>query len=396
MLRLSPYPCHEDASLPNSPQRSKSSPTSLRSPFVSRNGQRAKPPPLLWTHSPRLTYQELWARTDSPTAPASICDTPLGLYNFKYCTPSRTPSLSSIAAAPSFPSPCKKLEEDDLFATPAAPLHMPGESDESPVLRRTESVGSLPQSQPISSSLNFRSHSISAQSDGSEYLELCYLGSTVPALIYSRSGSQSDTFSTPLSSPSVGFATSTSPLTPLTPLTPEHYGRSPGGYMRSSPSSSLGSLSSQSSPLLQPARSKLQKRKRQDPESPTPRTRVKSGSALILPGYGSPEIQSAKDENPQAFRTFPPHMPVHAAFPGFYTRFRVSSYHQQNTQLIAQMEREGTYQPPGSPLDLYTPRFVKGIGRTKMGLCPICIEGEGEGKPGEKRWLYMKTSAYKW
>ncbi|KZT20720.1 hypothetical protein NEOLEDRAFT_1158547 [Neolentinus lepideus HHB14362 ss-1] len=57
---------------------------------------------------------------------------------------------------------------------------------------------------------------------------------------------------------------------------------------------------------------------------------------------------------------------------------------------IAKLEREGTYQPPPSPLDLYAPRFVKGIGRTKMGLCPICIEGV----EGEKRWFYMKTSAY--
>ncbi|KAG6333989.1 hypothetical protein ID866_5094 [Astraeus odoratus] len=55
----------------------------------------------------------------------------------------------------------------------------------------------------------------------------------------------------------------------------------------------------------------------------------------------------------------------------------------------------GTYNPTHSPLDLYTPRFVRGRGTTKVGLCPVCIESPARGGKGEKVWLSMKFSAYK-
>ncbi|KAK1230763.1 hypothetical protein PQX77_006140 [Marasmius sp. AFHP31] len=56
----------------------------------------------------------------------------------------------------------------------------------------------------------------------------------------------------------------------------------------------------------------------------------------------------------------------------------------------------GSYNPPKGPYDLYTPRFVKGKGRDKVGLCPICIEPVGRGGEGRQLWLAMKFSAYKW
>lgn len=56
----------------------------------------------------------------------------------------------------------------------------------------------------------------------------------------------------------------------------------------------------------------------------------------------------------------------------------------------------GTYNEPRDALDLYTPRFVKGCGATKVGLCPICIEIPSRGGKGEAVWLAMKFSAYKW
>ena len=56
----------------------------------------------------------------------------------------------------------------------------------------------------------------------------------------------------------------------------------------------------------------------------------------------------------------------------------------------------GIYNPPRDPRDLYTPRFVKGKGRTKVGLCPICIESPSRGGRGQKVWLSMKFSAFKW
>jgi hypothetical protein len=56
----------------------------------------------------------------------------------------------------------------------------------------------------------------------------------------------------------------------------------------------------------------------------------------------------------------------------------------------------GIYNSPRDPRDLYTPRFVKGKGRTKVGLCPICIESPSRGGQGQKLWLSTKFSAFKW
>ncbi|KAF9474504.1 hypothetical protein BDN70DRAFT_815591 [Pholiota conissans] len=54
----------------------------------------------------------------------------------------------------------------------------------------------------------------------------------------------------------------------------------------------------------------------------------------------------------------------------------------------------GVYNPPRSVLDLYTPRFVKGKGIEKVGLCPICIEPFDRGGEKKKLWLAMKFSAF--
>jgi len=55
----------------------------------------------------------------------------------------------------------------------------------------------------------------------------------------------------------------------------------------------------------------------------------------------------------------------------------------------------GNYNPPRAPLDLYTPRFVKGRGVEKVGLCPICLESHERGGEKKKLWLAMKFSAFK-
>jgi hypothetical protein len=56
----------------------------------------------------------------------------------------------------------------------------------------------------------------------------------------------------------------------------------------------------------------------------------------------------------------------------------------------------GNYNPPRAALDLYTPRFVKGKGVEKVGLCPICLESHARGGEKKKIWLAMKFSAFKW
>ena len=56
----------------------------------------------------------------------------------------------------------------------------------------------------------------------------------------------------------------------------------------------------------------------------------------------------------------------------------------------------GLYNPPRGALDLYTPRFVKGKGVEKVGLCPICVEPYERGGENKRLWLAMKFSAFKW
>lgn len=56
----------------------------------------------------------------------------------------------------------------------------------------------------------------------------------------------------------------------------------------------------------------------------------------------------------------------------------------------------GIYNIPRGALDLYTPRFVKGKGVEKVGICPICIEPPSRGGEKKKLWLAMKFSAFKW
>ena len=73
---------------------------------------------------------------------------------------------------------------------------------------------------------------------------------------------------------------------------------------------------------------------------------------------------------------------------------------------------DATFNPPRDDFDLYTPRFVKGRGTTKVhacsmlcygslehlqvGLCPCCMESQGRGGEDKKLWLSTKFSAFKW
>ncbi|KAG6851978.1 hypothetical protein C0991_004437 [Blastosporella zonata] len=98
-------------------------------------------------------------------------------------------------------------------------------------------------------------------------------------------------------------------------------------------------------------------------------------------------------------RSFPPHIPHSPSFPLLYRRYPLSSYYaltpdSDPTTLFNPSLPGGTYNPPRSPLDLYTPRFTRGKGISKQGLCPICTESRARGGASKRLWLSMKFSAF--
>ncbi|KAI9144018.1 hypothetical protein BKA69DRAFT_1026100, partial [Paraphysoderma sedebokerense] len=52
-----------------------------------------------------------------------------------------------------------------------------------------------------------------------------------------------------------------------------------------------------------------------------------------------------------------------------------------------------SYNEPRHEEDLYTPRWVRGMGFTRQGLCPICFAEKANTERSET-WLRLKVSAY--
>ncbi|CAA7270831.1 unnamed protein product [Cyclocybe aegerita] len=181
-----------------------------------------------------------------------------------------------------------------------------------------------------------------------------------------------------------------SPLTPLTPLT-------------SSPA-----VSPAPAPALLKITLKI-KRPAVDPVPTTPVRRSKrSRRATIIessPVESEPSERAASPEpgteSTPVFtnRTLPASIEISPNFPLFYRRFPMSASYQAPDadspySLCNVAPPGGSYNPPRSVLDLYTPRFVKGKGVEKVGLCPICVEPLSRGGENKKLWFAMKFSAF--
>lgn len=177
-----------------------------------------------------------------------------------------------------------------------------------------------------------------------------------------------------------------SPLTPLTPSPPTP--PSPGSCV-------MGTLS-----LPDPAGRKRRLSMSESPTIRVKRTRYELREAGPLNGSTSDSQPSPSIQSTFSTRLLPAHILVNTEFPLFYRRFPSSSYFcpigsSSPCTVFGMPHPGGAYNPPRDIFDLYTPRFVKGRGVDKMGLCPICIEQSERGGEGKKVWLAMKFSAFK-
>lgn len=58
-----------------------------------------------------------------------------------------------------------------------------------------------------------------------------------------------------------------------------------------------------------------------------------------------------------------------------------------NGLAVMQPPPESKWNKVSDPLNLYWPRFIKGVGDEKCGLCPICAEPPERGGDGEQKWF---------
>ncbi|KAI0819706.1 hypothetical protein BC628DRAFT_1401141 [Trametes gibbosa] len=146
-----------------------------------------------------------------------------------------------------------------------------------------------------------------------------------------------------------------------------------------------------------------QTRKRRDhpvKSSPSRKKQRVKGTTTRVPAAGSDDAVPPLADNVAIYpsRTFPLSIPIHENFLLFYRRFPVSSVVDRDLatahNLTVPRVPDSVSNPPRDAFDLYTPRYVKGRGTSKVGLCPICHEDTERGGEGKKLWLSMKFSAF--
>ncbi|KZS86761.1 hypothetical protein SISNIDRAFT_498719 [Sistotremastrum niveocremeum HHB9708] len=110
--------------------------------------------------------------------------------------------------------------------------------------------------------------------------------------------------------------------------------------------------------------------------------------------------------NASEVRIFPQNIPLHPKFPLFYRRFPIPCFIGSPMEELGKEIRDrfsdavidkkslGSFNPAPDIRDLYHPRFVRGTGKTKVGLCPLCRESRERLGEGKSRWFATKVSAY--
>ncbi|KAJ7227261.1 hypothetical protein GGX14DRAFT_629086 [Mycena pura] len=205
-------------------------------------------------------------------------------------------------------------------------------------------------------------------------------------------------------------------LSPLTPLTP-------------SPHKSESLVSNPVPPNPPDSVAKLKKRRLSVSESPTFRAKRarhnlyeadRSSTNTPVTVCSLPLAESPPCRPPIfGTRVFPStNFLMSPDFPLFYRRFPASSYFEvagsgfvlkhlgvdctdkssSSPYVLFNMQPPGVhvqYKAPRDAFDLYSPRFVKGKGADKVGLCPVCVESPHRGGEGKKVWLSLKFSAFK-
>ncbi|TCD62287.1 mitochondrial 37S ribosomal protein rsm10 [Steccherinum ochraceum] len=372
--------------------------------------------------NPSLTYQWLPLDTTSAMPPPQpehllAADALLGL------SVSPPSPLVSTTFSPTFSSPAFKRDQRYTplgdFSTSPHPYWNLTDSI-SPILRSSSPNLHGQDTTPSSGSRGRRSNlsqtvrTSSTRSDGSEARRLSLIHGLSPLSDISTFSQSSNSASQPATTPSApasSASASQSNQVAISPVVTTDDWERPPRYATRARARAIGNagplvdcvspaLLSLASSSMSPETSVRRQAKRPRTEVPKAPRPLKKPRIVVVAEADEKDQEDEEDEDEAGqllaegrVRTFPDYVPIDNAFASWYRRFPVPSY--TRTSKRGSGLSGAAWNSPYDVLDLYTPRFVKGRGTSKVGLCPICIEPVKRGGTNKKFWAPMKQSAYK-